>query len=92
MHVQQSIDSFLKENSSVASNRLVKVRNRKSLNYDRYNPARYLQDAKSVLYKKSPFFNNISKASFMKYANINGEFKNPHRCFSYLEETVSLLF
>ena len=77
--LQQSIETFLHENSNVASNRMCKVKNRKRLNYNRYIPVRYLQDNKMQLFNKSPFKNKISKSTFFKYANIDGQYKNPHR-------------
>ena len=78
-HIQLGIETFLYENSSIASNRLVKNKNKHSLNYNRYIPARYLQENRTELFKKSPYRNIISKSTFFKYSKINGEFKNPHR-------------
>ena len=56
---------------------MVKIKNRKRLNYDRYVPVRYLQDNKASLFNKSPFKDIISKSTFYKYTNIDGQFKNP---------------
>ena len=58
---------------------MVKIKNRKSLNYNRYVPVRYLQDNKVQLFNKSPFKDIISKSTFYKYANIDGRLKNPYR-------------
>ena len=58
---------------------MIKLKSRYHLNEKRYIPVRYLQDTKIELFNKSPFKNLISKATFYKYANIDKQFKNPHR-------------
>ncbi len=77
--LQNSIDTFLKEKSNIASNRLVKIRNPAHKNYKQAIPARYLENSRSELYQQFPFSNEISKTTFFKYSNINGEYKNPHK-------------
>ena len=86
--MQQSIETYLDDHSNIASNRMVKIKKRKRLNYDRYIPVRYLQDNKAYLFNKSPFKNIISKSTFNKHANIDGQFKKPYRLLKFhkLEE------
>jgi hypothetical protein len=79
LYVQEGLKTYLQENSSIASNRMIKGKNRKRLNYKRWIPVRYLDDSKIELFNKSPFKNKISRSTFYKYAKIDGEFKNPHR-------------
>lgn len=80
LNIQEGIRSYLHENSSPASNRMVRLKpKRKLLNEKRFIPARYLSDLKIELYKNSPYKNIVSKSTFFKYSNIDGEFKNPFR-------------
>jgi hypothetical protein len=68
---------------------MVKIKNRKRLNYDRYVPVRYLQDNKASLFNKSPFKDIISKSTFYKYTNIDGQFKNPYRLLKKAKINIS---
>ena len=79
MHIKKGIEFFLKENSNIASNRMVKLKSRNDLNNKRYIPVRYLNDSKVALFNKSPFKNLISKSTFYNYVKIDDQFKNPHR-------------
>jgi hypothetical protein len=79
LHLRKGIECYLKENSNIASNRMIKIKSRNQLNNDRYIPVRYLQDMKISLFNKSPFKNLISQSTFYKYVNIDGQFKNAHR-------------
>ena len=79
LHLQKGIECYLKENSNIASNRMVKIKSKNNLNSQRYIPVRYLQDTKIELFNKSPFKNLISKSTFYKYLNTENQFKNPHR-------------
>jgi hypothetical protein len=81
LHLQKSIKCYLNENSNIASNRMIKIKSKNQLNNNRFIPVRYLQDTKIQLFNKSPFKNLISRSTFYKYANIDGQFKNPHRYF-----------
>lgn len=58
-HIQKGIESFLHENSSIASNRLVKNKNPLSANYNSLVPARYLTENRTELFKKSQLFLNM---------------------------------
>ena len=62
------------ENSNIASNRIVK---NKKTGLD--VPARILVDTKTLLFQKSPFTNEVSKSTFLKYTNSEGEFKKAQR-------------
>lgn len=77
--MQHAIDEYLKENSNIAANRKVKNMNPKSEDYQNQIDSRILTDTKSELYRKFPYANQISWATFLKYANINGEYKKPRR-------------
>ncbi len=77
--MQLAIESHLNEKSNVASNRLVINKNPSHEKYKQSIPARYLEDTRSVLFKSFPYSEEISKSTFLKYSNINGEFKKPHR-------------
>ena len=79
VHLQKGIQSYLKENSNIASNRMIKVKSHSKLNSERYIPVRYLQDSKIQLFNRSPFKNIISYSTFFKYLSIDNQFKNPHR-------------
>ena len=83
MYLQHSIESYLNEKSSVASNRLVTVKNPKSEDYNTKVHARYLEDNKSELYKIFPLREDLSKSTFNKYLSINGIYKNPYRYIYY---------
>ena len=48
-------------------------------NYKTEIPVRYLADNKTTLFNQFPFKNELSKSTFFKYLNKNGQFKNPHR-------------
>ena len=69
--MQKSIEAYLEDHSNVGSNRMVKLKNAKRLNSERYVPVRYLEDDKAHLFNKSPFKDIISKSTFYKYANID---------------------
>ena len=73
-YLQNSIYSFLKENSTVASNRMVRNKSDTWLNRGAYVTARYLHDSKSNLFDKFPFKNDLSKYCFVKYANISSRY------------------
>ncbi len=75
--LRDSIFSFLEDHSTVASNRLVK--NKLELNKNRFIPARYLEENRIEIYKKSPFRNLVSKSTFYKYTKKSNQFKKPHR-------------
>jgi hypothetical protein len=77
--MQLAIETHLNEKSNVASNRLVINKNPVHENYKQPNPARYLEDTRSVLYKMFPNSDEISKSTFYKYSHINGEYKKAHR-------------
>jgi hypothetical protein len=72
--LKQSVVDFLKEKSNIASNRLVKIKKSDTL-----VPGRYLEENKTELYKLFPFSDQLSKSTFFKYTNLNGEYKKPHR-------------
>ena len=79
-----SIKEYLKLNSTVGSNRLVKSKPLpKALSSTIQQPnlltTRYLNDTKAALYKKFPFRNHISKSSFYRYIKAANQFKKPHR-------------
>jgi hypothetical protein len=81
---RQLIKSFLEVNSSIASNRMIKIKGPESNNYVNKEPARYLNDNRFKLYsdfRKSLPLNSepISKDSFYKYSKITNEYKKPHR-------------
>lgn len=78
-NIQKGVEAYLQDNSSIASNRLVKNKNPNNNNYKSLVPARYLNESRTELFKKSPFKNIISKSSFFKYAKLSNEFKKPHR-------------
>ena len=78
-YLQNSIHVFLKENSTVASNRMVRNKSNSWINPCIRIPVRYLYDCVSKLYFESPFKDSISKSSFFEYTNIHGQFKHPHR-------------
>ena len=92
LSLQKGIEEYLHEHSSIASNRLVQVKNKKSTHFKRFIPARYLHENKTELFKKSPFQNLISKTTFLKYAKINNEFKQPHRYSNPLTRLFLLNF
>jgi hypothetical protein len=73
------IHSYLKENSSVASNRIIKNKSVNWINPGNQIHARYLNDSKLNLFYQFPFKNNLSLSTFLKYLNQSGEFKKPHR-------------
>ena len=73
------IDSYLKENSNISSNRLVSNKNPDSDNFSNREPARYLNDNQVELYKSFPFCDKISKSTFIKYLKVDGVYKNPYR-------------
>jgi hypothetical protein len=77
--LKNRIYSFLKENSTVASNRIVKNKDNTWLNPGVNISARYLNDGNINLFNKFPFKNAISKPTFMKYLIKSGQFKKPHR-------------
>jgi hypothetical protein len=58
--MKKSIEIFLKEKSSIASNRLVKVKNRENENFRQFIPARYLEENKTELFKQFPLSEEIS--------------------------------
>ena len=77
--LREAIKSYLYENSSIASNRLVKNKDKDDENFDKNVPARYLEGNLIELYKNFPLANQMSKETFFKYLNKSGEFKKPHR-------------
>lgn len=72
--MQNAISSYLKENSQVASNRLIKSKISHQL-----VPARYLNLNKNELYKNFKYIEKIPKSTFMDYLNFTNEYKKPHR-------------
>ncbi|CAF0844074.1 unnamed protein product [Brachionus calyciflorus] len=77
--LEYSINSFLKEKSNIASNRLCLNKNPSDPNFKQLQNARYLEDNIIELYKSFPFSNEISISTFYKYVNLSGEFKKPFR-------------
>ena len=77
--LQESIYEYLKNNSSIASNRLVKRKDSSGKCQNDLIPARYLDDNQSEMFKRFPFNNEISRSTFLKYLNKNGVFKHPTR-------------
>lgn len=73
----QSIESFLKYNSNIASNRVIRLKDNNN-QYD-YMPVRYLEDNQLEMWKKFPYNDKISKTTFLKYLNINNQYKKPCR-------------
>jgi hypothetical protein len=82
LHVRESIHSYLTENSSPASNRVIRDKTTLAIRPKQYVCARYLNENKHELYKTSPFTNVVSKSTFFKYTNAIGIFKNPQRYFA----------
>jgi hypothetical protein len=66
-------------NSTPASNRMLRDKALYSVRPKQYVCARYLDENKAELYKKSPFTNVFSKSTFYKHINAHGIYKNPLR-------------
>ena len=81
MRLQSQIQSYLKERSNIASNRLIKNKDPNDENYQQLIPARYLEENHMQLFEEFPFNDQISKSCFFKYLNISGQFKHPHRYY-----------
>ena len=73
---KQNIESFLKSNSNIASNRLVQLKDKNIVDFI---PVRYLQDTKNEVYNKFPYKDGVSKTTFMKYLNKDNQYKNAFR-------------
>ena len=69
--LQESIYEYLKNNSSIASNRLVKRKDSLGRCRNDLIPARYLDDNQSELFKRFPFNHEISRSTFLKYLNVS---------------------
>ncbi len=86
---QKSIFEFLKANSSIASNRCIKIKTM-SIEKD-YLPVRYLEDNKTEIFKRFrriqqfqlTSFNSqnktVSLSTFRNYINKNRQYKKPTR-------------
>ena len=73
---KQNIESFLKSNSNIASNRLVQLKDKNIVDFI---PVRYLQDTKNEVYRKFPYKDGVSKTTFMKYLIKDNQYKNAFR-------------
>jgi hypothetical protein len=76
---KKKLEIYLKNNSSIASNRLVKRKDSSGKFKNDLIPSRYLDDNQSEKFKRYPFNNEISRSTFLKYLNKNGVFKHPTR-------------
>lgn len=77
--LKDSLKTFLRERSNIASNRSYVNKDPFDQNYKTVQNARYLEDQYSQLFKSFQFSSEISISTFYKYANLSGEFKKPYR-------------
>ena len=80
-------ESLTKENSNIASNRLVINKNPMSFDFKKYVSARYLSENRSTLFKKFSSTDEISKTTFYRYSNVDNLFKKPHR-YDYFKQII----
>lgn len=81
LELQNSIIEYLKEKSTIASNRLVvnKAFRRRDKNPQRWQSARYLEDNQTELFKAFQSDKEITRKTFRKYLKKSSLFKKPCR-------------
>ncbi|CAF0925295.1 unnamed protein product, partial [Brachionus calyciflorus] len=77
--LKDSLNVYLQERSSIASNRLFINRDPSHPEFRTNQSARYLEDQYSELFKSFQFSSQLSFSSFYKYASLSGQFKKPFR-------------
>jgi hypothetical protein len=81
--LRESINSHLKQNSNIGSNRLVKKKKNALFVEDTlcedFVPVRYLIDTQKELFKTFAFRNEISYSTFYKYLKHDGVYKKAFR-------------
>ena len=83
------IAAYAQERSTITANRLVRLRDSagklvapESIDgqvIKPVQPARILDENLTELYNQFPFKSELSKSTFIKYVQISGQFKKPHR-------------
>lgn len=72
--MKNSIGNYLKQKSTIASNRCSKSKISGTI-----VPVRYLENTKIELYKEFHEKENVSLTTFKKYCNIDGQFRKSTR-------------
>lgn len=91
--LQQSIRTYLKEKSNIASNRRVINKDPNDEDYLEDVNARYLENNKIELYNSFKFRDQVARSTFYRYVNKSKVFKNPHRLTDmcdYCEKALTL--